>query len=104
MSAHVLAPLGPNSHCQEAVLRISETLSACRQPEELTEILAEQLDEVLPFDYLEIVAFKENSKDIEWRGWGKRPAGFSNVVLTDPPNRRTTNMERLQYPGTAPYR
>jgi hypothetical protein len=84
MSADVLAPLESNPHRQEAVLQISEALSACRQPEELAELLAEQLDEVLPFDYLEKVAFKENSKDIEWRGWGKSPAGFPNVVLTDP--------------------
>jgi hypothetical protein len=62
------------------VLRISEALFACRQPEELARILADQLGEVLSFDHLDVVVFKENPEEIEWHAWGKGP-----VRLLEPP-------------------
>ena len=55
------------------MLRISEALFACQQPEELARILADQLSEVLSFDHLDVVVFKENPKEIEWHAWGKGP-------------------------------
>src|SRR5579863_1648405 len=50
----------------EAVLRISEALSACREPEDLTRILSEQLGEFLDFFQFYIIVYKENSTEIEW--------------------------------------
>jgi hypothetical protein len=41
----------------EAVLRISEALSACRQPEEFAKILGDQLGESLCFQHLDVVVF-----------------------------------------------
>jgi formate hydrogenlyase transcriptional activator len=60
-----------NKQRYDAVLRISEVLSAGAQPEELAKILAEQLRQVIPFELLDIVVFKENSNEIEYHGWGK---------------------------------
>src|ERR1700724_31726 len=50
----------------EAVLRLSEALSQCREPEELTRILAEELREFLTFLQFYIVLYTENSDEVEW--------------------------------------
>ena len=60
-----------NKQRYDAVLRISEALSACTRPEELAKILAEQLGQVLPFEHLGVIVLKENSNEIEFHGWGK---------------------------------
>src|SRR5580693_6242036 len=49
----------------EAVVRISEALSACREPEDLTRILSEQLGEFLDVFQFYIIAYKENSTEVE---------------------------------------
>jgi len=50
----------------EAVLRLSEALSQCRDPEDLTSILSEELREFLPFLQFYIVLYTENSDEVEW--------------------------------------
>ncbi|HYB76997.1 MAG TPA: GAF domain-containing protein, partial [Candidatus Bathyarchaeia archaeon] len=60
-----------SSRRYEAVVRISEALVACRQPEELAKTLADLLGELLSFDHLDMMIFKENSPEFEWRAWGK---------------------------------
>jgi PAS domain S-box-containing protein len=50
----------------EAVLRLSEALSQCRDPEDLTAILSEELREFLPFLQFYIVLYTENSDEVEW--------------------------------------
>ena len=69
MSADVLIP--GETQRYEAVLRISDALFACQEREELARILADQLGEILSFDDLDVVVFKENSKEIEWHVWGR---------------------------------
>lgn len=64
-------PLGTNTQRYEAVLRISDGLSSCCEPEELAKTLADQLGEFLQFDSLDVLVLKENSKEIEWHAWGK---------------------------------
>jgi formate hydrogenlyase transcriptional activator len=54
----------------EALLRISEALSACHEPEELSRVLTDQLRELFRFDYLNMIIFKENSDEVEWRVTG----------------------------------
>jgi hypothetical protein len=49
MSGHVSIPQGKDGQRYEALLRLSEALSFCREPEELTKILSEQLAEFLDF-------------------------------------------------------
>src|SRR5947208_2294809 len=65
MSADVL--IQGETQRYQAVLRISEALFACQTCEELARILADQLGKVLSFDDLEVIVFKENSKEIEWQ-------------------------------------
>ena len=65
MSTIVRMPDGINAQPYESVLRISEAISACRDPKEFARIIADQLGEFLPFNHLGLIVFKENSKEIE---------------------------------------
>jgi formate hydrogenlyase transcriptional activator len=67
MSTDSQLGLGTDARRYEALFRISEGLSACREPEELSRVLADQLREVIGFDYLDVLVFKENSSEVEWR-------------------------------------
>ena len=66
MSGAVGFARGSDGRRYEAVLRLSEALSSCREPEELTKILSEQLVEFLDFFQFYIVIYKENSTEVEW--------------------------------------
>jgi formate hydrogenlyase transcriptional activator len=68
----IIAPQG-DSHRYEAVLRISEAIAACREPEELARTLADEIGKLLHFDHLYFVVVKQNSKEIEYMVWGKGP-------------------------------
>jgi PAS domain S-box-containing protein len=73
----------------EAVLRLSEALSHCREPEDLTTILAEELHEFLTFLQFYIVIYKENSDEVEWAVVGREKnliAGYANVPVQERPS------------------
>lgn len=95
------AHLSPESVARryEAVVRISEALAACREPEELAKTLANQLDGFLRFDHLDVMVLKENSAEIEWHAWGK---GELPVPDLPPEDRRTwhvyNSLEPLHIP------
>ena len=65
-----------DTHRYEAVLRISEAISACREPEELARTLADEIGKFLQFDHLYFIVLKENSKEIEYHVWGKGPIPY----------------------------
>jgi formate hydrogenlyase transcriptional activator len=68
MSMEPVAPIpaGTNTERYEAVLRISEALSTCQEPEEFTRIVADEIKTFLEFDHLDVAVFRENSNEIEW--------------------------------------
>ena len=68
-----------------AVLRISEAISACSDPQELATILADQLIDFLSFDHLDVVIFKAKSTEIEWHAWGKGPLPLPDVPQEELP-------------------
>src|ERR1700729_3403314 len=73
----------------EALLRISEALSACREPEDLTRILSEQLDEFLDFFQFYIVVYKENSTEVEWAVVGSEKSlisAYADVPVRERPS------------------
>jgi len=76
---------GTESPRYEAIIRISEALSACHEPEELARILADQLGPLVHFDYLYVVILKENSNEIEWVACGRGPSSTPNLRLEDLP-------------------
>jgi hypothetical protein len=51
-----------NTQRCEAVLHISEAVSACRTPEDLVRVLVEQVGEFLPCDQLDVVVCTHASK------------------------------------------
>src|SRR5579859_3713025 len=75
----------------EALLRISEALSACRETEDLTRILSEQLHEFLDFFQFYIIVYKENSTEIEWAVVGSEKdliSAYADVPVQDRPSWR----------------
>ena len=73
----------------EAVLRLSEALSQCRDPEDLTAILSRELREFLTFLQFYIVVYKENSDEVEWAVVGREKsliAGYANVPVEERPS------------------
>ena len=75
----------------EAVLRISEALSACRETEDLTRILSEQLREFLDFFQFYILVYKENSTEVEWAVVGSEKnliSAYADVPVEDRPSWR----------------
>jgi formate hydrogenlyase transcriptional activator len=83
MSAEPQPALGTNAQRYEALIRISEALSACGEPEELSRVLADQLRELISFDHLDVLVFKENSNEIEWHGWGEGPIAFPDIPVEE---------------------
>ena len=80
MSTGAIIPRESYSQRYEAVLRIGEAISACREPEDLARTLADEIGTFLHFDHLSLLVLKENSKEIESLVWGKGP-----IVLPDLP-------------------
>jgi formate hydrogenlyase transcriptional activator len=74
-----------SSHRYEAVVRISEAIAACRDPEELASTLADEIGDFLHFDHLFLTVFKENSKEIEYLVWGKGALPFPDLPIEDSP-------------------
>src|SRR3984957_10966447 len=69
----VIAPVS-DSDRYEAVLRISEAIAACREPEELARTLADKIGKFLHFDHLYFVVLKEDSTEIESPVGGRVPS------------------------------
>jgi formate hydrogenlyase transcriptional activator len=75
----------------EAVLRISEALSACREPEDLTKILSEQLRGFLDFFQFYIIVYKRDSTEVEWAVLGAEKSligAYADVPVEDRPSWR----------------
>src|SRR5438034_3504764 len=91
LSGHVRIPPGSDGRRYEALLRLSEALSACREPEELTRMLAEELREFLKFLGFYIVVYKKNSTEVEWAVLGQEKSlvsAYSGVPVEERPSWR----------------
>jgi len=72
-------------HRYEAVMRISEAIAACREPDELARTLADETSKLLRFDHLYFVVLEANSSQIECLAWGKGPLPVSDLPMEDTP-------------------
>ena len=91
MGTDLLKPVANSARRYEAVLRLSEALSMCRQPEELTKTLSEQLREFLDFFQFYVVVYKENSTEVEWAVLGSEKnliSAYSDVPIEQRPSWR----------------
>ena len=78
-----------NGQRYEAVLRLSEALSLCQEPEDLTKILSERLREFLDFLQFYIVVYKENSTEVEWAVVGREKSlvsAYADVPVEQRPS------------------
>jgi transcriptional regulator with GAF, ATPase, and Fis domain len=66
-------------------VNLSEAIAACREPEELARILADEIGKFLHFDHFHFVVLKENSKEIEYQVWGKNPLPFPDLPMEELP-------------------
>ncbi|HEY1945399.1 MAG TPA: sigma 54-interacting transcriptional regulator [Bryobacteraceae bacterium] len=91
MSTDVLKPLANSARRYEALLRLSEALSMCQEPEELTKTLSEQLGEFLDFFQFYIIVYKENSTEVEWAVLGSEKSlvsAYADVSVQQRPSWR----------------
>jgi formate hydrogenlyase transcriptional activator len=72
-----------NMRRYDPVLRVSEAISACREPEQLASVLAEELSKLLAFEFLDVVIFKEGSHEIEWHAVGKGSLTLSGIPIEE---------------------
>jgi PAS domain S-box-containing protein len=89
MSVQASIPQWTDGRRYEAVLRLSEALSLCQEPEDLTKILAEQLREFLIFLQFYIVVYKENSTEVEWAVVGREKSlvsAYADVPVEQRPS------------------
>src|ERR1700758_1591016 len=92
----IIAPQS-DSHRYEAVLRISEAIAACREPEELATNLASEIGKFLHFDHLYFVVLKENSTEIEYLLWGKSPIPMPDLPIEELPTWAAINSREPQH-------
>jgi formate hydrogenlyase transcriptional activator len=85
MGADLIITPQSDSLRYEAVLRISEAIAACREPEELAKTLADQIGKFLHFAHLYFVVVKENSEEIESLVWGKGPLPLPDLPMEEWP-------------------
>src|SRR5580693_3020828 len=80
----IIAPQS-DSRRYKAVLRISEAIAACREPEELATTLASEIGKFLHFEHLYFVVLKENSNEIERLVWGKGQLPLPDLPMEELP-------------------
>ena len=85
MSTDTIIPRESNGERYDAVLRISEALCACCEPEELAKSLASELDKFLHFDHLYLAVLKENSKEVEYQVCGKGSVPLPDLPMEELP-------------------
>jgi formate hydrogenlyase transcriptional activator len=85
MSTDPITAHKSNTDRYGTVMRISEAIATCREPEELATTLASEIGKFLHFDHLYFVVLKENSKEIEYLVWGKGPIHFPDLSMEEWP-------------------
>jgi formate hydrogenlyase transcriptional activator len=85
MSTKAIIADETTSQHYEAVLRISESLCAACEPEEMARSLADEIGIFLQFDHLYLVVLKENSKDVEYLVWGKGQVPLPDLPIDELP-------------------
>src|ERR1700751_1101989 len=81
----------------EAIVRISEAIAACREPEQLATTLADEIGKFLNFDHLYLTVLKENSKEIEYLLWGKTPIPSPPLPMEELPTWPAINSRDPQH-------
>jgi formate hydrogenlyase transcriptional activator len=97
MSTDPIIARETNSQRYGAIVRISEAIAACREPEQLATTLADEIGRFLKFDHLYLVVLKENSKEIEYLLWGKSPIPLPDLPMEELPTWAAINSRDPQH-------
>jgi formate hydrogenlyase transcriptional activator len=77
------------THRYEALLRATNAIGTCSDCDAAADMLLQTLLEVVPFDYLELVAFESDTKTVAWHllysNGRRRDVPVADVVLDDTP-------------------
>jgi formate hydrogenlyase transcriptional activator len=79
----------------EAVLRMTEALSICHEPDKLATTLADEIGKFLHFDHLYLLVLKENSTEIEYLVWGKGPMPMPELPMEEAPSWATIDSQEM---------
>jgi formate hydrogenlyase transcriptional activator len=93
MSVETRTVSASNSNRYDAVLRMTEALSTCREPEKLATTLAEQISKFLHFEHLYLLVLKKKSKEIEYLVWGKGPMPLPDLPMEEVPSWATMDSQ-----------
>jgi formate hydrogenlyase transcriptional activator len=93
MSAERQLSSGSAAERYEALLRISEALAGCSEPEELARVLADQLSGVISFDHLVVLVVNENSDEVQWHALGKEKLSLPPGRIEESPIWQLYNTE-----------
>jgi formate hydrogenlyase transcriptional activator len=85
MSTDTIIPRETSSEWYDGVLRISDALCTCCEPEELAKSLANELERLLHFDHLYLAVLQENSKEVEYRVCGKGSVPLPDLPMEELP-------------------
>jgi PAS domain S-box-containing protein len=99
MTRDVYIPLRTDERRYEAVVRLSEVLSACQDSEELTKVISDELHEFLAFLQFYIIVYKESSTEVDWAVVGREKSlagAYADVPVEQRPSWRAyTTQEPL---------
>src|SRR5437588_1678416 len=97
MGTELIVESQTGSYRYEAIVRISEAIAACREPEEMAATLASEIGKFLHFDHLYFVVLKENSTEIEYLLWGKSPIPMPDLPMQELPTWAAINSRDPQH-------
>jgi PAS domain S-box-containing protein len=89
MTRDVYIPLRTDERRYEAVVRLSEVLSACQDSEELTKVISDELHEFLAFLQFYIIVYKESSTEVDWAVVGREKSlagAYADVPVEQRPS------------------
>ncbi len=89
MTRDVYIPVCTDERRYEAVVRLSEVLSACQDSEELTKVISDELHEFLAFLQFYIIVYKESSTEVDWAVVGREKSlagAYADVPVEQRPS------------------
>ena len=97
MSALQAIDLEPSTRRYEALLRAANAIARCDDCDTAADVLTKELREVIPFDYLQLIAFENGTNAVGWHllnSFGQR----KKTPLTDPEGTPIAWVHEFQQP------
>ncbi len=103
MSAALITVADPYRDRYAALLRATHAIGACDDCDRAGDVLLAALLEVVPFDYLQLVAFEQGTTSVEWHllyaNGGKLDVPLAEVVVENTPAELVHNSQQILVTG-----